>query len=72
MAGVLICSNVFHPLALAEATALGLPDMRMAVVPHPVGSLSTKELLRRGVPQAALTQVLKLFGVSDAEGRVDD
>lgn len=69
---MLIGSDVFHALALAEATALGLPDMRMAIVPHPVGSLSTKELLRRGVPQSALTQVLTLLGVAEAEARGND
>jgi hypothetical protein len=72
VAGVLICTEVFQPLALAEATALGLPDMRMAVVPHPVGSFSTHELLRRGVPQAALTQILKILGFADSAGGRDD
>lgn len=72
MAGVLICTDAFQPLASAEATALGLPDMRMAVVPHPVGSFSTKELLRRGVPQAALAQVLAILGLSGPEGDRDE
>ncbi len=58
---MLICSNVFQPLAAAEARSLGLPDMRMVVVPHPIGSFSSDELLHRGVPQAALERLLEVL-----------
>ena len=42
---VTIVSNAFEALARAEVRSLGLPDMPVLVVPHPVAARS-REVLR--------------------------
>ncbi|MPZ79595.1 MAG: hypothetical protein GEV28_04015 [Actinophytocola sp.] len=59
---MVMCSKPFAPLAGKVAGALGLPDVRMIVVPHPFGSVSQDELVRSGVPDHVLADVLGFFG----------
>lgn len=63
MPGVLICSAAFLPLARAQARGMGLPDMRVAVLPHPLRNFSFDDLVKRGIPQSGLEQVRKLIDV---------
>lgn len=41
---VLVCTDAFVPLAKAEAAALGLPNMRIVSIPHPLGGLLEQEV----------------------------
>lgn len=50
--GVLVVSDVFVPLAEAEARYLGLPALRMIVMPHPIGTRERVELERDHLPEA--------------------
>ncbi|TDV57733.1 hypothetical protein CLV71_101606 [Actinophytocola oryzae] len=60
--GVVMCSRPFASLAGKVAGSLGLPDVRMVVVPHPFGSVPRDELLQREVPDQVLADVLALLG----------
>ncbi len=60
--GMLMCSQPFAPLAENVASSLGLPDVRMVVVAHPFGSVPEEDLVRRGVPDEALAEVLRIAG----------
>jgi hypothetical protein len=42
--GVLVASSVFADAALAQAEALGAPDARRVLVPHPVQDRTDEEL----------------------------
>jgi hypothetical protein len=55
--GVLVVSTVFEPLARAEVRSLGLPDMRMVVMPHPIGTMGPDRLESSG----ALDDAIKAF-----------
>ena len=49
-----------HPFAdeaLAQASALGMPDVRMVLVPHPVQLLSEAELV--ALADGALDEILR-------------
>ena len=39
-----ICTEPFGPTVRGNARALGLPDAKLILVPHPFGTLSTGEL----------------------------
>ena len=43
---VVITTTMFSQLAQRSALQSGLPDARIAVVPHPVGGISQAELSR--------------------------
>jgi hypothetical protein len=48
-----VCSSVFAALGEAESRTLGLPDLPLTVVPHPIGTLPTEQawgLGRNAVP----------------------
>ena len=42
-----ICSNRFEVLARATATGLGMPDIPLVVVPHPIGGISGEEVVAK-------------------------
>jgi len=44
---VLIGTDIFTPVCRATAKLGGNPEMRWAVVPHPIGSLTGEELLEK-------------------------
>lgn len=56
--GVLVVSTVFEPLARAEVRSLGLPEMRMVVMPHPIGTMGPKRLESSGVLDDAVDAFL--------------
>jgi hypothetical protein len=41
---VTICSNRFEALARATATGMGMPDLPLVIVPHPIGGISPEEV----------------------------
>jgi len=41
---VAVITEVFKGMAAIEAAGLGIPDMRVAVLPHPVGPLAADEI----------------------------
>lgn len=43
-----IISTIFRPLAASEASAMGLGDLPVGVVPHPVATRSKDELVEEG------------------------
>jgi hypothetical protein len=45
IAGITVCSTAFETLGRAQARALGCPDLRLAIIPHPFG-LRTREEVR--------------------------
>jgi hypothetical protein len=44
---VTICSNRFETLARATAAGLGMPDLRLVIVPHPIGGISAEEVIAK-------------------------
>ena len=56
---VVVATESFAGLAREEALAQGLPDARIAVVPHPLGGVRAHELRRRA--DAAVDQIIGLF-----------
>ena len=42
-----ICSNRFEVLARATATGLGMPDIPLVLVPHPIGGISGEEVVAK-------------------------
>ena len=54
--GVLVASSVFAPAAEAQAEALGAPDARRVLVPHPVQDRTDDEL--RAMARAAVDDLL--------------
>ena len=47
MPTVTICSSEFVALGRAEAEALGIPDLPLAVIQHPLGGLAVEEVSQR-------------------------
>ena len=41
---VTICSSHFGELARATAAGLGMPNLPLVIVPHPIGGISSKEI----------------------------
>ena len=54
--GVLVASSVFKDAAAAQAEALGAPDTRRVLVPHPVQDRTDEEL--RGLAQSIVDELL--------------
>ena len=54
--GVLVASSVFADAAAAQAAALGAPDARRVLVPHPVQDRTDDEL--RAMARAVVEDVL--------------
>jgi hypothetical protein len=44
---VTICSNRFEVLARATAAGLGMPNLPLVIVPHPVGGISAEEVIAK-------------------------
>ena len=57
--GVLVASSVFADAAAAQAEALGAPDARRVLVPHPVQDRTDDELraMARAVVQDAVSAI---------------
>lgn len=58
---MLVCTDVFEELAAAEARALGFGEIRKAVLPHPLRSLSESELEVRGIGRNGAEQIMAMF-----------
>ena len=43
-----VCTDVFATLAAAESRQLGLADLPVVVVPHPIGSLEPEQVTALG------------------------
>jgi len=56
---VLVATESFADLAREEALAQGIPDARIAVVPHPIGGVRAHELRRRA--DAAVDSLVALL-----------
>jgi hypothetical protein len=44
---VTICSNRFETLARATAAGLGMPNLPLVIVPHPIGGISAEEVIAK-------------------------
>ena len=42
-----ICSNRFETLARATVAGLGMPDLPLVIVPHPIGGISAEEVIAK-------------------------
>lgn len=51
-----LCSTVFENMARSEAEALGLKDVPLVVVPHPIGGLPAARV--RAKADAALDEII--------------
>ena len=58
--GVLVASSVFADAAAAQAEALGAPDARWVLVPHPVQDRTDDEL--RAMARDAVDELLAAIG----------
>lgn len=61
---IVICSDIFQPLALSVTGALGVSKPRLVVLPHPIGGFSPAELLDKGMPGQAVRAVDELIASS--------
>jgi hypothetical protein len=57
-AAVTICSNAFTTLGRAQASALGHPNLPIAVIPHPFG-LRTRDEVRQ-IAEKCVDEIAKL------------
>ena len=55
----MVATAAFAELARQEAGAQGLPEARIAVVPHPIGGVAEVSLLERA--DAAVDEIVALF-----------
>jgi hypothetical protein len=60
LVAAVICSDPFLKLAQAQARVFGVPDLRLVVIPHPLGGIELAGVMARA--DAALPQVLELIG----------
>jgi hypothetical protein len=58
--GVLVASSVFEQAADAQAEALGAPDARRVLVPHPIQDRTDDEL--RAMARDAVDDLLSALG----------
>ena len=69
MPTVTICSSEFVALGRAEAEALGMPALPLAIIKHPLGGLSADQVQQRAasvlntVEQLCTTSELQLASV---------
>jgi hypothetical protein len=54
-----ICSDPFRKLATTQARVLGVPDLPLVMIRHPLGGLSIEQV--EGRVLVALPQVVKLI-----------
>ncbi len=55
----LICSDPFRSLAANQARVLGVPDLPLVMIPHPLGGLSLDGVRARA--EVAIPQVVSLI-----------
>jgi hypothetical protein len=60
---VLICTDAFYPLAVAEAEAKGMPNLSIVNVPHPIGSISREQAVEYG--KVIADEVLKALSMEE-------
>lgn len=65
MPTVSLVSSVFAPLAEGEALGLGLPELGVVTVPHPVATRSFDELVATGAEQGP--EVISLLTINTDE-----
>ena len=55
-----ICSDRFEVLARATATGLGMPNLPLVIVPHPIGGISAGEVITKtdGILENVMKQLL--------------
>lgn len=58
MPTVTICSSEFVALGRAEAEALGIPDLPLAVIQHPLGGLAAEQVNQRAASVQAAVEKL--------------
>ncbi len=56
--GLTVCSSSFITLGRAQARSLGIPDLPIAVIPHPFGTRSRAEV--RALAESCVEDVIKL------------
>ena len=57
-----ICSTAFLTLGRAQASALGRPDLPIAVIAHPFGLLTRDEV--RGLAEKCVDDIARLVGAA--------
>jgi hypothetical protein len=57
-----ICSSTFTGLGHTQAKALGFPDLPIALVPHPFGSLSREKI--QGIAEQCADDIARLLCAS--------
>lgn len=53
-----ICSDPFRNLAKTQAKVLGVPELPLVMIPHPLGGLSLEEVKKRA--DVAIPQIVAL------------
>jgi hypothetical protein len=66
---IVICSDIFEPLAHSVTGALGVSKPRLVVVPHPIGGFSPADLRDKGLPDQAIRAVDQLIATSGREDK---
>ena len=56
-----ICSTAFTTLGRAQASALGRPELPIAVIAHPFGLRTREEV--RGIAEECVKDIARLIGV---------
>ncbi len=59
IATALICSEPFITLAQTQARVLGIPDLRLVMIPHPLGGLTLDKVRERA--NIAVPQVIRVI-----------
>ena len=59
LVSVVICSEPFLQLGKAQSRVFGVPDLPLAVIPHPLGGLELAGVRARA--EVAVPQVLELI-----------
>ena len=54
-----ICSDPFRALGRTQAKVLGVPDLPLIMIPHPLGGLSIEQV--QGRAEVAAPQVIELI-----------
>ena len=57
-----ICSTAFITLGRAQASALGRPDLPIAVIAHPFGLRTREEV--RGIAEKCVDDIARLVGAA--------
>ena len=60
-----ICSTAFNTLGRAQASALGRPDLPIAVIAHPFGLRTREEV--RGIAEKCVDDIARLVGAAGSK-----